>query len=190
MSDKLKIGLVQYSPVWENPSGSIDKINTLLKNIPDDLKVLIFPELTLTGFTSNSEKLSEDIDGISTLFYINLAKKLKIDIFGGLIEIDNDQYFNTLLHIDSTGLIKARYRKIHPFSFAGEDKHFSSSKELVITKIGEHKIGLSICYDLRHGFPRAVPAYISVCWQTVFHPPRNLLPPVRQRHKTAGCGCR
>ena len=35
----------------------------------------------------------------------------------------------------------------------------------------------------RHGFPRAGPAYTSVCWQTVFHPPRHLLPPVRR-------GCR
>ena len=48
---QLKIGLVQYSPVWENPEASIEKINSFLKSYNmDDLSLLIFPELSLTGY--------------------------------------------------------------------------------------------------------------------------------------------
>ena len=50
MDKKFKIGLVQYSPVWENKSASKEKINNLLDET-NGLDLIIFPEMTLTGFT-------------------------------------------------------------------------------------------------------------------------------------------
>lgn len=149
MSKLFKVGLVQYSPAWENPSGSIEVIEELLDNYNNDYNLLVFPELTLTGFTFNSKVLAEDIDGISTTYFIKLAKRKKSDIFAGLIERDDNKIYNCLIHIDKNGLIKARYRKIHPFSFAGENEYYNSGNEPIITKIDDIKIGLSICYDLR-----------------------------------------
>ncbi len=150
MTNSLKVGLVQYSPAWEDPAGSIKIIEQLLSNnANNDYNLLIFPELTLTGFTFNSARLAEDIDGISTKYFIKLAQKLNSDILAGVIESDEESYYNCLIHIDKKGLIIARYRKIHPFSFAGENKYYTSSNEPIITKINDIKIGLSICYDLR-----------------------------------------
>jgi predicted amidohydrolase len=157
MAQILKIGLVQYSPVWENPAGSINKIEEILLNNNVYYNLLIFPELSLTGFTFNSKELAEDIDGISTKYFIDLAIRKNTHILAGLIEFDNDKYYNCLIHIDKKGLIRAKYRKIHPFSFAGEDKYYSSSTEPIITKIDDIKIGLSICYDLR--FPELYRLY-------------------------------
>ena len=146
----MKIGLVQFSPVWENKQKSIDKINSLLAKIDvTQLDLLIFPELTLTGFSMNVSQLSEEIDGTSMQYFMNLSQDYKINIFGGLIEKDEDKYFNTLIHFDENGLIKARYRKIHPFSLVNENEHYTAGKEIVVTKIGDLHFGLSICYDLR-----------------------------------------
>ena len=149
MNNTLKVGLVQYSPVWENPAGSINKIEELLVKHNDNYNLLVFPELTLTGFTFNVKSFAEEIDGTSTKYFIALAQKLNTDIFAGLIEYEEGKNYNSLIHIDKKGLIKARYRKIHPFSFAGENNFYNSSKEPIITKIDDIKIGLSICYDLR-----------------------------------------
>lgn len=157
MKNTLKIGLVQYSPAWENPAGNINRIDLLLNNLNISYDLLVFPELTLTGFTFNSAKFAEDIDGISTSYFISLAKKFNSDIIAGLIERDDYNIYNCLIHIDKKGLIKAKYRKIHPFSFAGEHKYFNSSNEPLITKIDELKVGLSICYDLR--FPELYRIY-------------------------------
>ncbi len=157
MKDSLKIGLVQYSPAWENPAGSVEKIDKLLNTQNREFDLLVFPELTLTGFTFSSAKLAEDIDGISTTYFIKLAQKFNSDIMAGLIERDDENIYNCLIHIDKKGLIKAKYRKIHPFSFAGENKYFNSTKEPIITKIDDIKIGLSICYDLR--FPELYRLY-------------------------------
>ncbi len=100
MAQILKIGLVQYSPVWENPAGSINKIEEILLNNNVDYNLLIFPELSLTGFTFNSKELAEDIDGISTKYFIDLAIRKNTHILAGLIEFDNDKYYNCLIHID------------------------------------------------------------------------------------------
>lgn len=51
--------------------------------------------------------------------------------------------------IDRAGEVRARYRKIHPFTFAGEDKVFNGGTEISFGEIDPVTIGLTICYDLR-----------------------------------------
>lgn len=144
----MKIGICQYSPAWENPNSSIEKINFLMKGY-ENVDLLIFPEMTLTGFTMKSKYFAEDIDGISFQFFMKLAQELKTNIFFGVIENDDDKIFNSLIHVDQNGLITARYRKIHPFTLASEEKNYSAGEELIVTKINNVRFALSICYDLR-----------------------------------------
>jgi predicted amidohydrolase len=153
----MKLGLVQYSPEWEYPEENILKIEKLISAMNSKVDLLIFPEMTLTGYTMNSMKFAEEIDGIGTKYFINLSSRIKTDIFAGIIELDNNTAYNSLVHFDNFGLIKARYRKIHPYSFAGENKNYGAGDETVITKIEQIKIGLSICYDLR--FPELYRLY-------------------------------
>jgi len=153
----MKIGLAQLSPEWEQPIENIKKIDNLISGINEKCDIIVFPELTLTGFTMNVAKYSEDIDGISTKYFMELSRKLKTNIFAGIIEKNGEDVFNSLVHFDKDGLIAARYRKIHPYTKADEDKYYQSSNEIVITKIGDTKIGLSICYDIR--FPELFRLY-------------------------------
>ncbi|MBL1215019.1 MAG: hydrolase [Ignavibacteriae bacterium] len=153
----MKIGLFQYSPEWENPEANIAKINDILDNEISDEEMIVFPEMTLTGFTMNSEKFAEELDGKSTRFFMDLARQTKKHIFAGIIERDNFDIYNTLVHFNNQGLITARYRKIHPFSFADEHKYYSAGRDIFITKIEKCAIGLSVCYDLR--FPELYRLY-------------------------------
>ena len=156
MNDKLKIGLVQFSPVWENKSESIDKINNLVIN-NDKLDLIIFPEMTLTGFTMKSEKFAEELTGENYNFFSTFAKEKKCALMYGFIERGNKKNFNTLVHLNNQGKIINKYRKIHPFSYSKEDIYFGKGKETVITKVKGLSIGLSICYDLR--FPELYRLY-------------------------------
>jgi omega-amidase len=153
----MKIGLVQFSPEWEDPRKSILKIEELLNKSDKDFDLLIFPELTLTGFTMHSERFAEEIDGVGMQLFMHISSVLGTDIFAGIIEQDVNRFFNSLVHFDSKGLIKARYRKIHPFSLGDEDKHYNESDEIIVTEINHIDIGLSICYDLR--FPELYRLY-------------------------------
>ncbi len=153
----MKIAIAQYSPEWEKPQENINKINSLLEGFEEGTDLLIFPEMTLTGFTMRSEKFAEEIDGIATKFFIELSAKLKTHIFAGIIEKDGKNIFNSLVHFNNQGLITARYRKIHPFSYSNEDKYYSKGNEIVTTKIDKTVFGLSVCYDLR--FPELYRLY-------------------------------
>ena len=42
-----------------------------------------------------------------------------------------------------------RYRKIHPFTFGGEDRHVRPGTELVTITVGDLRVSLFVCYDLR-----------------------------------------
>jgi predicted amidohydrolase len=152
----MKIALVQISPVWENPKATILKIDSLIKSC-ETADVIIFPEMTLTGFSMDAKKLSEDIDGVSTTYFINLSREIKKHIVAGIIEREGEKVYNTAVHFNRDGLISARYRKVHRFSMANEDKYYNSSRQIVITKIDDMSFGLSVCYDLR--FPELYRLY-------------------------------
>ena len=110
----MKIGLFQYSPEWENPEANINAINEILDKQISDEQIIVFPEMTLTGFSMNSHKFAEELDGIGTKFFMDLARKTNMNIFAGIIEKDNFDIYNSLVHFNDQGLITARYRKIHP----------------------------------------------------------------------------
>ena len=155
---KLKIALVQYSPVWEAPEKTIEVIESLIeKSDLRDVSLLIFPEMSLTGFTMNSKKFAEEIDCVSFLYFMQLARRLKTNIFAGIIERDDKDIYNSLIHFDDKSLIRAIYRKIHPFSFANENRNYSSGNKPFVTSINKISFGLSICYDLR--FPELYRIY-------------------------------
>jgi len=145
----MKIGLIQYSPVWEDKDANKEKITSSLKKENGDVDLLIFPEMTLTGFSMRSETYAEEIEGESFAYFSSLAEKFDCDIIAGVIIKRSAKYFNTIIHIEKSGKLKNHYHKIHPFSFSDEDKHFSAGDKPVITAIDDWKIGLSICYDLR-----------------------------------------
>ncbi len=145
----MKIALVQYNPAWENKEESQKKIMVLMKRLESDVSLIIFPELTLTGFTMRSKRFAEELSGNSVKFFSRLAKEYSSHVMAGFIEAEEHQFFNTLVHINDAGEIVAKYHKIHPFTYTREDKHYGSGAKPVITKIESIKIGLSICYDLR-----------------------------------------
>lgn len=152
----MKIGLVQYSPEWENKTENKNKINHLIDAI-DNVSLFIFPELTLTGFTMNANEFCEELNGESFNYFSILAAKKNANVFAGIIEKDGVNIYNTMLHFDNAGALVNKYRKIHPFTYSTEDKHYSRGEKPVITQIKDWNIGLSICYDLR--FPELYRLY-------------------------------
>ena len=145
----MRVGLVQYAPVWEDKQASKDKIQILCRAHKNKLDLLLFPELTLTGFTMRSRKYAEALPGESSEWFAQLASFLASGIIFGIIELHQGAYYNTLVHIDKKGEIVSAYRKIHPFSYTGENRFYASGISPAITEIDGYKFGLTVCYDLR-----------------------------------------
>jgi predicted amidohydrolase len=145
----VKIGLVQYNPVWEDKKKNREKLNGLLSKEFSNEKLLIFPEMTLTGFTMKSKEFAETLDGESFNYYAEAASKYNGHVLAGVIEIKDNRYYNSLLHVSPDGKLINVYRKIHPFSYSTEDKHYTRGTETITTNVEDWNVGLSICYDLR-----------------------------------------
>ena len=152
----MKIALLQYSPLWEDKEANKKKILSIVKDIKG-IELLIFPEMSLTGFTMKSKEMAEGIQGDSFRFFSSIAKDKSTNILAGIIERRNNRIYNTLIHIKPDGNLVKLYRKVHPFSYSGEDEHYNAGVRPAMTKIKKWKIGLTICYDLR--FPELFRKY-------------------------------
>jgi predicted amidohydrolase len=152
----MRISLIQYSPLWEDKEGNKGRLRTLL-NQSEPADLLIFPEMSLTGFSMRSDHLNEDLNGDSFNFFSPIAVERKAFVAAGLIEKDSQDYFNTLLVINRKGKLIGKYRKIHPFSYGSENEHYSGGNAPLLLEIDEWSAGLSICYDLR--FPELFRRY-------------------------------
>ena len=124
----MKISLIQYSPEWENKTANEKKILYLLKKKSDLGEILVFPEMTLTGFTMNTSEMAEDLKGETVKFFSRIAKTYHSNVFAGMIEKDGKNYFNTLVHLNPNGKLKTKYRKIHPFSYSSENKYYKGGE--------------------------------------------------------------
>jgi predicted amidohydrolase len=152
----MKIALVQYNPSWEDKEANMNKLKEMLGSI-SEVELILFPEMSLTGFTMKSEKMAEGIHGKSFRYFSFLAKENSAHIFAGIIEKRNTRIYNTLIHIKPDGNLLKLYRKVHPFSYSTENEHYDAGVRPAITKIRKWKIGLTICYDLR--FPELLRKY-------------------------------
>jgi predicted amidohydrolase len=152
----MKIALFQYNPAWENKEVNKQKILSMITGV-EGIELVVFPEMTLTGFTMKSKEMSETIEGESFRFFSSIAKNKYVNIFAGIIERRNNRFYNSLIHIKPDGELVKLYRKVHPFSYSGENEHYNAGAKPVHTKIRKWKIGLTICYDLR--FPELYRKY-------------------------------
>ena len=112
------------------------------------------------------QKIAERIPGVSTVPFMDMAKRHKITILAGSVceKISGKiKTYNTSVLIDPLGRIVARYRKIHLFNAAigkkkiNESQFFRPGSKKVMAKVGRWRVGLSTCYDLR--FPDLYQSY-------------------------------
>ena len=128
------------------------------------VELLIFPEMTLTGFTMRPWLHAEswDVDNIpdSVSFFMENSRKYKMQMAFGYIravmadgclvddEMKEKAYENRLVLVDGENVL-LDYAKIHPFSYSGEDKVYRAGEKPVQAQVKDIRIGGYICYDLR-----------------------------------------
>lgn len=161
----MKVALVSLNQSWENKAENKQKVGETLALIAEhctNTDLVVYPEMTLTGFTMESQKVKEDELSSETItFFKEQAQKYKVSIAFGVVLSKGEKATNNLVVVSEQGVL-ATYAKIHPFSYAGEDNYYQAGDELKKLTIGGATIGLTICYDLR--FPELYQAYSKDCY--------------------------
>jgi omega-amidase len=147
----MKVATISLNQVWEDKGSNLLLCEQYIKEANlKGVDLIIFPEMTLTGFSTNIQNTSEGKeDSKTTDNFKTLAKLYDIAILFGVVIKNNKKALNKSIFIDNQGDILGEYAKIHPFSFSGEDKYFDAGESRIFVKYKDLNIGLSICYDLR-----------------------------------------
>ncbi len=147
----MRIAALQYDIVWENPSANFSRLEPWIESAAAaGARLLVLPEMFACGFSMSTERVAEPPDGPSGRFLRAMAKRHGLWITGSLPERPEDgaKPYNTLLLAGPGGEVH-RYRKIHPFTHAGEAEHYQAGEDFVTVEIEGLRYTLFICYDLR-----------------------------------------
>lgn len=155
----MKTALIQTSLFWENPEENRKLLSQKIKNINQDVDIIILPEMFTSGFTMHPKKVAETMTGKTIIWLKDWAKSKDCAITGSLVIEENGYYYNRLVFVFPNGDVQY-YNKRHLFTLADEDKVYIAGKEKLIVEFKGFKMCLLICYDLRFPvFSRNVEEY-------------------------------
>ncbi len=154
MGISMKLALAVWNPLWEAKEENKERAEQLIEKAARyGNSLILFPEMTLTGYSMNIDKIGENRKNSSTCrFFQRLSKKHRIAVgFGYAVVTDGktDCCGENCFAIVKDGMILGSYTKIHPFSFAGEHRIYQGGDRLCQVKLDDMTFGLYICYDLR-----------------------------------------
>ena len=145
----MKICLAQSDIIWEDKEKNMEKCAEFIRKAKDSgPKMIIFPEMSLTGFSMNVEKTGEE-KGESVEFFKRRAIENDIYICFGYVKKIGSDFFNRAVVIDKVGGVVCEYDKIHPFSYGEESKYFKGGEKTVEFMIDNDIFSCFVCYDLR-----------------------------------------
>lgn len=146
----MRIAAVQHDIVWEDRDATCQYLAPLVARAAGaGAELVVLSEMFATGFSMNTHRTAEAEDGPTATWMQAQAAAHDVVLAGSVaLAADDALATNSLLIVDRDGL-RARYDKLHPFSYAGEHERFRSGEVPVVVELGGLRIGLSVCYDLR-----------------------------------------
>jgi len=149
----MKVAGIQMDIAWEQPAENYRRAEAKAKEAADQgARLVVVPEMFATGFSMNA-KLVSGFAEETRRFLSNLTDRLGIFILAGYAEPGNPKPANAASIFDPTGREILHYRKIHPFSLAGEEKHFAGGDSVGTAEVEGVRVTPLICYDLRFPEP-------------------------------------
>jgi predicted amidohydrolase len=150
----MKIALAQINSILGNLDKNIEiHINYCEEAISKNAEVIVFPELSLTGYSLKDLNLEVALN-TSLTSKLDKLKKLssKIDIVCGFVE-ESDSYalYNSSAYF-SEGKIVHTHQKIYPptYTLFEEFRYFSAGKTVNTFDSKFGKAGMLVCEDMWH----------------------------------------
>jgi len=144
----LKVTFVQSPLHWEDVDENLSQFSKKLDDITNQTDVVVLPEMFNTGFSMESKKLAESMNGKTVNWMKLKAEENDVAIVGSLIIEESNNYYNRLVWMNPDGTHQT-YDKKHLFRMAGEHEHFNAGEQRIIVEYKGWKICPLVCYDLR-----------------------------------------
>jgi len=149
----VRVALLQLDIVWEDVTGSHARAGRLLESAAQEgARLAVLPEMFSTGFSMHPERVAQPRGGPSESFLRERAGALDLWILGSIPEKEDGRPRNVALLVAPAGEV-TRYAKIHPFSFAGENRVYAGGDGVVTATVEGVRVTPFVCYDLRFPEP-------------------------------------
>lgn len=169
----LRVAAIQHDIIWSDRPANFARLAPMVTAaVGAGAGLVVLAETFSTGFAVDDPDLGEPEGGPSAQFLVEQAVRHDVWIGGSCPEVgtdapDDDQRpFNSFVLAAPDGATH-RYRKIHPFTYAGEERWFRAGSELVNVAIGGLRVSPFVCYDLR---------FADEMWQVARHTDLYLFP--------------
>lgn len=142
----MKVALVQFDIAWQDGAANLATLDGLL---PAGCDLVVLPEMFHCGFSMNVDEVAQS-DGGSVLDWMKKsAARLNCCLTGSVaVRSMEGQLFNRLYFVYPNQEVMF-YDKRHLFRMAGEHQVYTPGNQRVVVPIGEWRILLQVCYDLR-----------------------------------------
>lgn len=166
---KVKIGTVYLRPKNSTPEANLkawcDQVDAAGKLGLD--AVCLSEAITMVGTAKNAAEVGEPIPGPSTKALGDAARRNRIWVVAGLMEVEGDTLYNTAVLLDREGRLAGKYRKVH---LPREEwlKGITPGGEYPVFKTDFGTVAIQICYDWF--FPEAAAAFALRGAEILFAP--------------------
>lgn len=143
----LKITLLQWALLWEQPEANRQKAQQLLTSVEGE-DLILLPEMFSTGFSMQPAPLAETWPGPSVQWMQSLALERDALVLGSLIIEEKGSYFNRMMAAHPDGKLEFADKR-HLFRMAGEHEVYRGGEQKLIVEFRGWKICPLVCYDLR-----------------------------------------
>jgi predicted amidohydrolase len=177
----MRIAAVQHDIVWEDRDANFERLAPQVgRAVGAGAELVLLTETFSTGF-SMTPGIGEAEGGPSARFLAGQAAEHGVWMAGTCPEIapGEELPYNSFVLAGPDGTMH-RYRKLHPFTHAGEHERFRAGEKPVTVEVGGLRITPFVCYDLR---------FADVFWKAapetdVYLVPANWPSPRRQHWQT------
>lgn len=139
----------QFDIVWERPEANFRRAGELVvEAVSAGARLVALPEMFATGYSLASPAIAnygETIRG----FLVDTARRHGVWLLGGYAEAADPRPINCCSLTAPDGKEVLHYRKIHPFSLAGEHEVFGAGDSIHTAEVEGLRVTPLICYDLR-----------------------------------------
>ncbi len=149
----MRLAAIQHDIEWCSRDANFRRLEPMIAAASSaGARLALLTETFSTGFAVDSDQLAEPEGGPSSQFLSEQAARHNMWVGGTCPEIapdaTDDRPHNVFVLASPDGA-QHRYRKIHPFTYGGEDKSFRAGDQFVTVRVDDLRVTLFVCYDLR-----------------------------------------
>ncbi|MEC8830885.1 MAG: nitrilase-related carbon-nitrogen hydrolase, partial [Bacteroidota bacterium] len=148
MPTTLNIALIQTDLYWEDPKTNRKMFEDKMASVPDDVDLVVLPEMFTTGFTMRPDKIPLSESQETLEWMKKISREHNKALIGSIIFQEDEKHYNRLFFTTPDGDLES-YDKKHTFTLAGEDEVYEAGNKKLIFDFKGFKICPLICYDLR-----------------------------------------